>query len=73
MLGIVETAAEDGVVEHEERELIESIIEFGDTVAREIMVPRPDIVMLDHTLDVHCGARHCDRPRLQPTPGARRW
>jgi putative hemolysin len=47
LLGIVETAADDGVVEHEERALIESIIEFGDTVAREVMVPRPDIVTLD--------------------------
>ena len=37
LLGIVEAAAEDEVIEHEERELIESIIEFGDTLAREIM------------------------------------
>ena len=50
LLGIVETAADDGVVEHEERELIESIIEFGDTVAREVMVPRPDIVTVDDTI-----------------------
>lgn len=48
LLGIVETAAEDDVIEEEERELIESIIEFGDTVAREIMVPRPDIVTIPH-------------------------
>ena len=39
LLGIVEAAADDDVIEHEERRLIESIIEFGDTVAREIMVP----------------------------------
>ena len=52
LLGIVEVAAEDGVVEHEERELIESIIEFGDTVAREVMVPRPDMVMVDHDSSV---------------------
>ncbi len=52
LLGIVETAADDGVVEHEERELIESIIEFGDTVTREVMVPRPDIVTLDDTSTV---------------------
>jgi CBS domain containing-hemolysin-like protein len=44
LLGIVETAAQEEVIEHEERELIESIIEFGDTLAREIMVPRPDMV-----------------------------
>lgn len=49
LLGIVEQASQEGVVEHEERELIESIIEFGDTVAREVMVPRPDIVSLDAT------------------------
>jgi putative hemolysin len=52
LLGIVENAADEGVVEHEERELIESIIEFGDTVAREVMVPRPDIVMLDDSMTV---------------------
>ncbi len=45
-LGIVEAAAEGEVIEHEERELIESIIEFGDTVAREVMVPRPDMVIV---------------------------
>jgi len=49
LLGIVEAAAEDEVIEHEERELIESIIEFGDTLAREIMVPRPDMVTLSAT------------------------
>ena len=32
LLGIVAEAAEDEVIEHEERELIESIIEFGDTI-----------------------------------------
>ena len=52
LLGIVEVAAEDGVVEHEERELIESIIEFGDTVAREVMVPRPDMVVIGETCTV---------------------
>jgi CBS domain containing-hemolysin-like protein len=52
LLGIVEVAAEDGVVELEERELIESVIEFGDTVAREVMVPRPDIVVIEHTCTI---------------------
>ena len=46
LLGIVEAAAQDEVIEHEERQLIESIIEFGDTVAREVMVPQPDMVVV---------------------------
>jgi putative hemolysin len=52
LLGIVETAAQEGVVEHEERELIESIIEFGDTVAREVMVPRPDMITVPATATI---------------------
>ena len=57
-LGIVEAAAEEEIIEHEERELIESIIEFGDTVVREIMSPRPDIVSvtagesIDRAIDI---------------------
>jgi putative hemolysin len=52
LLGIVEAAANDEVIEHEERELIESIIEFGDTVAREVMVPRPDMIIVPHDATV---------------------
>jgi CBS domain containing-hemolysin-like protein len=52
LLGIVEAAAQDEVIEHEERELIESIIEFGDTVVREVMVPRPDMVTIDHNMTI---------------------
>ncbi|MFM7879032.1 MAG: hemolysin family protein, partial [Acidimicrobiaceae bacterium] len=51
-LGIVEAAAQDAVIEHEERELIESVIEFGDTVVREIMVPRPDVVTINDNLTI---------------------
>jgi magnesium and cobalt exporter, CNNM family len=52
LLGIVEAAAEDEVIEHEERRLIESIIEFGDTIAREVMVPRPDMVIIPNEATV---------------------
>ena len=39
----VDVAEEEGVLEEEEGEMIRSIFEFGDTVAREIMVPRIDM------------------------------
>jgi CBS domain containing-hemolysin-like protein len=52
LLGIVEGAVDDEVIEEEERELIESIIEFGDTIAREVMVPRPDIIIIPHTATI---------------------
>jgi len=43
-LGLVEAAAKDSVIEVEEQSLIESVIEFGDTVVREIMTPRQDVM-----------------------------
>ncbi len=44
LLAVAAEAAEAETIEPEERRLIESIIEFGDTVVREVMVPRPDMV-----------------------------
>jgi putative hemolysin len=41
---MADVAHEDNVIEKEERTFIHSIIDFGDTVAREVMVPRPDMV-----------------------------
>lgn len=41
---MVDVAEEEEEIEEEERELIHSIFEFGDTVVREVMVPRPDMV-----------------------------
>jgi CBS domain containing-hemolysin-like protein len=39
---------EEGSIEEEEKELIHSIFEFGDTIVREVMVPRPDIIAIEH-------------------------
>lgn len=41
---IVNVGAEQRVIEEEERELIHSVMEFGDTIVREVMKPRPEIV-----------------------------
>ena len=44
--------AGDGGLEQDERQLIESVIDFGDTIAREVMVPRPDMVTVAATFRV---------------------
>ncbi|HEY3295930.1 MAG TPA: hemolysin family protein [bacterium] len=46
---LVEVGEEHGALEKQERELIHSIFEFGDTTVREIMVPRTDMICLDVT------------------------
>jgi magnesium and cobalt exporter, CNNM family len=44
---MADVAAEEDVIELEERRLIHSIFEFGDTVVREVMVPRPDMLWVE--------------------------
>jgi CBS domain containing-hemolysin-like protein len=44
---MADVAAEEEAIEVEEQRLIHSIFEFGDTVVREVMVPRPDMVCLE--------------------------
>jgi CBS domain containing-hemolysin-like protein len=46
---LVNVGEEEGVIQQEEEELIHSIFEFGDTVVREVMVPRPYIVAVEDT------------------------
>jgi CBS domain containing-hemolysin-like protein len=43
---MVDEAEREEVIEEEEREMIHSIFEFGDTIVREVMVPRPDMVVV---------------------------
>jgi len=44
---LVEIAQERGVVEQSERDMINSVFELGDTIVREVMVPRTDIVTIE--------------------------
>ncbi len=41
-----------GVIEEDERQMIQGILEFGDVMLREILVPRPDMIALKETASV---------------------
>lgn len=47
LLSMVDEATELDVLEEDDRELIHSIFEFSDTVVREVMIPRTDMVTVD--------------------------
>ena len=47
----VDVSHEDGVIESEEREIIYNVFDFSDTVAKDIMIPRIDMV----TVDINAG------------------
>jgi CBS domain containing-hemolysin-like protein len=44
---LVDLAEQRGVVEHGERNMIHSVFELGDTIAREVMVPRTEVVWIE--------------------------
>ncbi|WP_423924218.1 hemolysin family protein [Frigoribacterium sp. 2-23] len=52
LLSMVDEATELDVLEEDDRELIHSIFEFSDTVVREVMIPRTDMVTVDSTATV---------------------
>ena len=47
----VEVGHEDGVIESEEREMIYNVFDFGDAVAKHVMIPRIDMVTVDKNAD----------------------
>jgi CBS domain containing-hemolysin-like protein len=49
---LVDLAGERGSIDEGEREMIHSVFELGDTIAREVMVPRTEIVWIERTKSV---------------------
>jgi CBS domain containing-hemolysin-like protein len=49
---LVRQSAGQGIVERDEEEMVGAVFELNDTVAREIMVPRPDVVSLPAEMDL---------------------
>jgi CBS domain containing-hemolysin-like protein len=49
---LIEAGQEEGILEEKDRDLIQSVVEFGDKTVREVMTPRPDIVAVPATTTV---------------------
>ncbi|HQX75366.1 MAG TPA: hemolysin family protein, partial [Thermoflexales bacterium] len=70
---LVDAGEEEGLIESEEKEMIYSVLNFGDTVAREVMVPRIDMLAievntpLNEALDVIIAAGHSRVPVYRET------
>ncbi|MBK0421188.1 HlyC/CorC family transporter [Leucobacter sp. CSA2] len=58
LLSMVDQAAEQSLLEDDDREYIHSIVEFGDTAIREVMVPRIDMITMDAGCTVREGLEH---------------
>lgn len=50
-LAVVDVSHEEGVIESEEHQMINNVVDFGDSVAKDIMVPRIDMVFANVEMD----------------------
>jgi len=50
MDALLEAGEEEGILEESDRELVRSVVEFGDKVVREVMTPRPEIYAVDGSM-----------------------
>jgi putative hemolysin len=53
MDALLEAGEEEGILEESDRELVRSVVEFGDKVVLEVMTPRPEIFAVPGTLNLH--------------------
>ncbi|GAA3362045.1 hemolysin family protein [Saccharopolyspora gregorii] len=65
---LVDLAGERGVVAAGEREMIHSVFEFGDTIAREVMVPRTEIVWIERAKSARQALALCLRSGFSRVP-----
>ena len=65
----LDTGEQEGIIEGEERRLLQSIVDFGDTLVREVMTPRPDIVAIRERRDDRRPARAVPRAGVLAVPG----
>ncbi len=49
---LIEEAEEEGIIEKNERELLKNVVEFGDTVVREIMTPRISMICIQNNVTI---------------------
>lgn len=46
LITMVNVSQEDGVIEHEEKKMITNVVDFGDSRARDIMIPRANMTLV---------------------------
>ena len=68
---LISAGEEEGIIEEGDRELIQSVVAFGDKTVREVLTPRPRIVAIsqDATLDqlreLAINEQYLPHPRLR--------
>ena len=65
---LIEAAEEEGILEESDRQLIQSVVEFGDKTVRDVMTPRPNIFSVPPPLPLNNLPRCCVINRIPACP-----
>ena len=65
---LVDLAGDRGVVHESEREMLQSVFDLGDTIVREVMVPRTEVVWIESTKTLRQAVHLADRSGFSRIP-----
>lgn len=65
---MVDLAGDSGVVHESEREMLQSVFDLGDTIVREVMVPRTEMVWIESTKSLRQAVHLADRSGFSRIP-----
>ncbi len=65
---LLEAGEEEGILEIGDRELVRSVVQFGDKVVREVMTPRPDVFAVPSTMSLEEFTAEVNRHALSRVP-----
>ena len=71
---LLDVSSEEGVIETNEKDIINNLIDFGDSIAKDIMTPRANIVSidinaaLDEVIDTYKEYKHSRVPVYKDNP-----
>jgi putative hemolysin len=68
MDALLEAGEEEGILEESDRELVRSVVEFGDKVVREVMTPRPEIFSVPGSLTLQDFTAQLDEHAFSRVP-----
>ncbi len=68
MDALLEAGEEEGILEESDRELVRSVVEFGDKVVREVMTPRPEMFAVPGSLSLEEFTMQIDEHKFSRVP-----
>lgn len=65
---LIKQSEREGIIEESEREMVDNVFEFGDTVVREVMTPRTEIIGIENICTIKQASQICITQAISKLP-----